>query len=107
MIRTMERLLLGGALLVLCVVVSQFRVAMSQGLASKRCEFMNTSVAICTEKFLISAQLDGLPWRLRVLSLDRNQISVLENNVFEVRHACMVLTCAYICVDKIIRATVN
>lgn len=69
---------------VILLTVSQFLmgVVMSQGLASKRCEFMNSSMAICTDKFLISAQLDGLPLGLRVLSLDRNQINVLENNVF-------------------------
>lgn len=56
----------------------------SQGLASKRCEILEVSVAKCTDKFLISAQLDGLPQRLRSLILDRNQISSLENNAFYV-----------------------
>lgn len=55
-----------------------------QGLASKRCKFPNMSMANCSGNFLISAQLDGLPLDLRVLNLDRNQISILENNVFMV-----------------------
>lgn len=56
-----------------------------QGLASKRCKFFpNMSMANCSGNFLISAQLDGLSLDLRVLNLDRNQINVLENNVFMV-----------------------
>lgn len=67
------------------IIITPFVGVTSQGLASKRCDVLNVSVAVCTEKFLISAQLSGLPFSLRMLNLDRNQISVLENNVFWVR----------------------
>lgn len=65
------------------LMVSLFsNVALSQGLASKRCEFLNNLEAKCTQRFLISASLSGFPLGLQMLTLDRNQISSLENNVF-------------------------
>lgn len=71
-------------LVLLCggIIGSNFSAVMSQTLASKRCEVMDSYTARCTDKFLISAQLDGLPFALRSLNLDRNQISTLEDNAF-------------------------
>lgn len=63
------------------LLVTHCLLVTSQGHASKRCEILGQTKAICTEKHLISAKLDGLPLDLRSLVLDRNQISVLEDNV--------------------------
>lgn len=55
------------------------------GAAHPLCNTVTDTKANCADKFLISAKLNGLPFTLKNLNLDRNQISVLENQVFMVR----------------------
>ena len=52
------------------------------GAASTSCEFIDSTVASCTKKFFISAQLEGLPLGLRVLKLDENIITTIDDNAF-------------------------